>query len=51
VTPDQAAAWAAAGFELFAGRGALDPAGYVCHDRVCALPARSAAELVEQLAA
>ncbi|MGN8049001.1 thioredoxin domain-containing protein [Curtobacterium sp. 22159] len=48
VTPGQAAAWAAAGFELFDGRDQLDPAGYVCHDRVCALPARSADVLAEQ---
>jgi len=49
VTPDQADQWAEAGFELFAGRGALDPAGYVCHDRVCALPARRAEDLHAQL--
>jgi len=50
VTPAQADEWAAAGFELFEARGTLDPAGYVCHDRVCALPARSAEELAAQLA-
>jgi len=49
VTPDQARAWTEAGFELFEGRDALDPAGYVCHDRVCALPARSGDELATQL--
>ena len=45
VTPDQAVAWTEAGFELFAGRDTLDPAGYVCHDRVCSLPARTGDEL------
>lgn len=49
VTPEQATAWATAGFALFEARSNLDPAGYVCHDRVCALPARSAAELAAQL--
>ncbi|WIB76864.1 DUF255 domain-containing protein [Curtobacterium sp. MCPF17_002] len=49
VTPVQATAWAEAGFELFEARDALDPAGYVCHDRVCALPARSSDELAAQL--
>uniref|UniRef100_A0A942T9K7 Thioredoxin domain-containing protein n=1 Tax=Neobacillus citreus TaxID=2833578 RepID=A0A942T9K7_9BACI len=49
VSPEQATAWATAGFELFEGRSNIDPAGYVCHDRVCALPARSAAELAAQL--
>ncbi|SDQ61122.1 hypothetical protein SAMN02800687_2091 [Curtobacterium sp. UNCCL20] len=49
VTPTQASAWEAAGFELFASRAGLDPAAYVCHDRVCALPARSAPELATQL--
>ena len=49
VTPAQAEAWAAAGFGLFEARGSLDPAAYVCHDRVCALPARTAAELTKQL--
>ncbi|MET3451079.1 DUF255 domain-containing protein [Curtobacterium sp. 1544] len=49
VTPDQAVAWTEAGFELFAGRDTLDPAGYVCHDRVCSLPARTGDELVTQL--
>ncbi|WP_144751179.1 thioredoxin domain-containing protein [Curtobacterium pusillum] len=50
VTPDQAVAWTEAGFELFEGRDTLDPAGYVCHDRVCALPARTGDELFTQLA-
>ncbi|MFJ3034809.1 thioredoxin domain-containing protein [Curtobacterium pusillum] len=50
VTPDQAVAWTEAGFELFEGRDTLDPAGYVCHDRVCALPARTGNELGAQLA-
>jgi uncharacterized protein YyaL (SSP411 family) len=49
VTPEQASAWTAAGFELFAARDTLDPAGYVCHDRVCGLPARSAPDLAAQL--
>ena len=50
VTPVQAVAWTEAGFELFEGRDTLDPAGYVCHDRVCALPARTGDELDAQLA-
>lgn len=50
VTPDQAVAWTEAGFELFEGRDTLDPAGYVCHDRVCALAARTSDELDAQLA-
>ncbi|WP_144765724.1 thioredoxin domain-containing protein [Curtobacterium sp. 9128] len=49
VTPDQARAWADAGFELLASRDGLDPAAYVCHDRVCALPARGVDELTVQL--
>ena len=49
VTPAQASEWAAAGFELFEARDAVDPAGYVCHDRVCALPARTGDELTAQL--
>ncbi len=51
VTGEQAAAWTAAGFELFAGRDLPGAAAYVCHDRVCGLPARSAADLAAQLAA
>ncbi|ROS58810.1 hypothetical protein EDF42_3607 [Curtobacterium sp. PhB172] len=51
VTPTQAAEWATAGFDLFEARDALDPAAYVCHDRVCALPARSAGDLAAGLAA
>ncbi len=50
VTPAQADEWAAAGFGLFESRAALAPAAYVCHDRVCALPARALDELVAQLA-
>lgn len=49
VTPEQARAWATAGFALLESRDALDPAAYVCHDRVCALPARDADELAAQL--
>ncbi len=49
VTPDQARAWAAAGFGLFAARADTDPAAYVCHDHVCALPARSVDALADQL--
>jgi uncharacterized protein len=51
VTPAQADEWAAAGFGLFESRAALEPAAYVCHDHVCALPARTADALVAQLAA
>ncbi|RUQ04553.1 thioredoxin domain-containing protein, partial [Curtobacterium sp. HSID17257] len=49
VTPEQALAWAGAGFSLFAGRDGSAPVAYVCHDHVCALPARSDAALAEQL--
>jgi uncharacterized protein YyaL (SSP411 family) len=51
VTPEQARAWCAAGFELFDGRDAEAPVAYVCHDRVCDLPARTADALAAQLAA
>lgn len=39
-TETQAQAFAAAGFELFAGRGAIDgqPSAYLCTNFVCALP-------------
>ncbi len=50
VTPEQARAWSDVGFSLFAGRDDLDPAAYVCHDRVCALPARTADAFAEQIA-
>ncbi len=50
VTPEQTAAWATAGFSLFEGRDGLDAAAFVCHDRVCDLPTRSADELLGQLA-
>ncbi|PZE36706.1 thioredoxin domain-containing protein [Curtobacterium sp. MCSS17_006] len=49
-TPEQARDWAEAGFSLFEGRDVLDPAAYVCHDRVCELPARSADVLSRQIA-
>ncbi|MBT2501550.1 thioredoxin domain-containing protein [Curtobacterium sp. ISL-83] len=51
VTPSQADAWADAGFSLLESRSALDPAAYVCHDHVCALPARSPADLTAHLRA
>ncbi len=49
VTSAQAAAWADAGFSLFAGRADAVDVAYVCHDHVCALPARTGAELTAQL--
>lgn len=49
VTPEQARAWADAGFALFDGRDGAAPVAYVCHDRVCALPARDADGLQAQL--
>ncbi|MBT1545887.1 thioredoxin domain-containing protein [Curtobacterium aurantiacum] len=49
-TPEQARDWAAEGFSLFEGRDVLDPAAYVCHDRVCELPSRSADALAQQIA-
>ena len=44
VTPAQAEAFAAAGFELFASRGARDglPTAYYCEHFVCALPVTTA---------
>ncbi|MDH6237734.1 DUF255 domain-containing protein [Cryobacterium sp. CG_9.6] len=47
VTEQQAAAFAAAGFELFAGRSALGPLprAYLCLDFVCLLPVTAAADL------
>jgi uncharacterized protein YyaL (SSP411 family) len=49
VTPEQARAWADAGFSLFEARESLDPAAYVCHDRVCNLPARTPDAFAEQI--
>jgi uncharacterized protein YyaL (SSP411 family) len=49
-TSEQAHDWAEAGFSLFEGRDVLDPAAYVCHDRVCELPSRSADALAQQIA-
>jgi uncharacterized protein YyaL (SSP411 family) len=47
VTPVQATSFAAAGFELFAGRALRDgaAAAYYCEHFVCALPVTTAAEL------
>ncbi len=47
VTPDQAAAFVAAGFELFASRDARDglATAYYCEHFVCALPVTTAGEL------
>jgi uncharacterized protein YyaL (SSP411 family) len=46
-TESQAAAFAEAGFELFAGRGIRDsrPTAYLCQDFVCRLPTTDAADL------
>jgi uncharacterized protein YyaL (SSP411 family) len=49
-TPEQARDWAEAGFSVFEGRDVLDPAAYVCHDRLCELPTRSADALAQQIA-
>jgi uncharacterized protein YyaL (SSP411 family) len=49
LTRAQAAEWTVAGFALLEGRDASDGVTYVCHDRVCALPARTADELMAQL--
>jgi uncharacterized protein YyaL (SSP411 family) len=48
VTPAQATSFAAAGFELFAGRGLREgaAAAYYCERFVCALPVTTAAELL-----
>ena len=48
VTPAQAAAFAAAGFELFDGR--QREAAYLCRDFVCRLPVDDVHDLVEALA-
>ncbi|POH67046.1 thioredoxin domain-containing protein [Cryobacterium zongtaii] len=47
VTERQGAAFAAAGFELFADRSTRDglPTAYLCHDFVCRLPSTDAAAL------
>lgn len=47
VDPGQAEAFAAAGFELFAGRIAIDgaPTAYLCTDSVCRLPTTTASGL------
>lgn len=47
VTEQQAAAWSAAGFELFHGRATREarPTAYLCTDFTCRLPATSAAGL------
>jgi len=52
VTPDQAAAFADAGFELFAGRVASGgiPTAYWCEQSVCRLPTVSPEELAALLA-
>jgi uncharacterized protein len=52
VTPEQSRAFAAAGFELFESRDAIDggPTAYLCEDFVCRLPVTTAAELSALLA-
>ncbi|KTR05210.1 thioredoxin domain-containing protein [Curtobacterium luteum] len=50
VTPAQADEWGAAGFALFEDRATHDTVAFVCHDRVCALPATTVRTLVDQLA-
>ena len=52
VSPGQAQAFAAAGFELFEGRTAQGGAStaYLCRDFVCRLPLTDAAALAEELA-
>ena len=37
------------GMKLLDGRAGKDPAAYVCHDHVCALPATTVDALVDQL--
>ncbi|HEY1531078.1 MAG TPA: DUF255 domain-containing protein [Galbitalea sp.] len=51
VTPSQAEAFAAAGFELFEGRAQRDGAdtAYLCENFVCRLPVTDSAELEELL--
>ena len=52
VGEEQAAAFAEAGFELFAGRAAVrgHVTAYLCHDFVCRLPVTGVAELDRELA-
>lgn len=47
-TDAQAQAFAAAGFELFAGRGVIDyqPTAYLCTNFVCSLPTTNAGDLL-----
>jgi uncharacterized protein YyaL (SSP411 family) len=47
VTGEQSASWAAAGFELFVGRIAVDahPTAYACRDFVCRMPVHDPAAL------
>jgi uncharacterized protein YyaL (SSP411 family) len=51
VTPEQALAFADAGFELFEGRVSRDglPTAYLCRDFVCALPVTDAVSLLAVL--
>jgi len=51
VTPEQARAFAAAGFTLFAERSTLDgaPAAYLCSGGVCRLPTADPSDLAAQL--
>ena len=51
VTPAQSRAFAEAGFELFAGRGAIEgkPTAYLCEDFVCQLPVTGSHELAALL--
>ncbi|AMM20123.1 hypothetical protein AX769_08020 [Frondihabitans sp. PAMC 28766] len=51
VSETQAAAWSAAGFELFESRvaGPSSAAAYLCHDFVCRLPATRPEALAAQL--
>lgn len=46
VTPEQCRAFAAAGFELFADKDAVEGVAYDCRDFVCRLPTRDPAALL-----
>jgi uncharacterized protein len=49
VTPNQAAAFVDAGFDLFVGRESSEPVAYVCRGTVCEKPDTTASDLTSHL--